>query len=203
MSELLPPSAERLERAIAEAAGDIERVPVVIREIWDPDTCPANVLPWLAWAFSIDDWDDNWSEQHQRDSIRVAIVGQRHKGSIGAVRNALGALGIEARVQEWFAQKPSGTPYTFWLWLEAEQTPVTTEGIEQALKIIERLKSLRSHLNKIQVRATSRTRTRVATVTNLGAEVTIAHFTGRPLVVNEGALAMPHTLMATDINIVI
>lgn len=188
MSELLPPSVSRLERAIAEAAGEIGSVPVVVRDVWNPDTCPGQVLPWLAWAFSVDDWDEGWSDAQKRDSIRVAIAVQRHKGTIGAVKDALGALGIEARVQEWFAQEPAGSPYTFKLWLESEQTPVTVEGIAQVLEIVERLKSLRSHLDQIRVRALSRSRARVATATNLGAEITLSQFTPRPLVANELAI---------------
>lgn len=188
MSELLPPNAAALERAVAEAAGELGSVPVVVREVWNPDTCPPQVLPWLAWAFSVDDWDEAWSDAQKRDSIRVAIAVQRHKGTIGSVKDALGALGIEARVQEWFAQAPEGEPYTFRLWLESEQTPVTVDGIEQVLEIVERLKSLRSHLDQIRVRALSRSRARVATATNLGSEVTAPNFTPRLLVANELAI---------------
>lgn len=190
MPDLLPPSVSRLERAIAEAAGEIDAVPVTVRSVWNPDTCPGQVLPWLAWAFSVDDWDESWTDDQKRDSIRMAIAVQRHKGTIGAVKDALGALGIDARVQAWFAQEPTGEPYTFKLWLESEQTPVTADGIAQALVIVERLKSLRSHLDEILVRAITRSRGRVATATNLGSEVTVSHFKPRQLVPNALAIVV-------------
>ncbi|MDT0501907.1 MULTISPECIES: phage tail protein I [unclassified Halomonas] len=175
MSELLPPNAAALERAVAEAAGELGSVPVVVREVWNPDTCPPQVLPWLAWAFSVDDWDEAWSDAQKRDSIHVAIAVQRHKGTIGSVKDALGALGIEARVQEWFNQTPAGAPYTFKLWLESNQTPVTQTGIAQVLEIAERLKSLRSHLDEILVRATSQSRVTAASGANLGTEITVGY----------------------------
>ncbi|EHS5692594.1 TPA: phage tail protein I, partial [Escherichia coli] len=53
-SRLLPTGSSPLEVAAAKACAEIEKTPVRIRELWNPDTCPANLLPWLAWAFSVD-----------------------------------------------------------------------------------------------------------------------------------------------------
>lgn len=190
MSDLLPPNATELERAIAEAAGDIQNVPITIREIWDPATCPTNVLPWLAWAFSVEDWNEDWSELQNRETIRTAIAVQQHKGTIGAVREALASLGIDLRIQEWFNQVPAGEPYTFRIWLESEQTPVTNVGIDQVLTIVERLKSLRSHLDRVLVRTTTRSRARVAAAANLGEQITVNQFNARPIVTNELAFVV-------------
>lgn len=55
-SRLLPTGSSPLEVAAAKACAEIEKTPVSIRELWNPDTCPANLLPWLAWAFSVDRW---------------------------------------------------------------------------------------------------------------------------------------------------
>lgn len=59
-SRLLPTGSSPLEVAAAKACAEIEKTPVSIRELWNPDTCPANLLPWLAWSFSVDRWDDKW-----------------------------------------------------------------------------------------------------------------------------------------------
>lgn len=190
MSDLLPPNATELERAIATALGEIQTVPVAIRDIWNPDTCPAEILPWLAWAFSVEDWNESWTDQQKRETIRSAISVQQHKGTIGAVREALASLGIDLRIQEWFNQSPAGDPYTFRVWLESEQTPVTAGGIDQVLTIIERLKSLRSHLDRVLVRTTTRSRVRVATAANLGEQITVNQFDARPIVTNELAFVV-------------
>jgi phage tail P2-like protein len=188
MSDLLPPNATELERAIAEAAGDIQNVPITIREIWDPATCPTNVLPWLAWAFSVEDWNEDWSELQKRETIRTAIVVQQHKGTIGAVRDALDSLGIKIRVQEWFNQNPSGAPYTFKLWLEADQIPIQPEKLPRVINIVERIKSLRSHLEEILVQAITESRLKTGSVSNLGQQITVTNHVSRELIINELAV---------------
>lgn len=62
-SRLLPTGSSPLEVAAAKACAEIEKTPVSIRELWNPDTCPANLLPWLAWAFSVDRWDEKYRKR--------------------------------------------------------------------------------------------------------------------------------------------
>lgn len=50
-SRLLPTGSSPLEIAAAKACAEIEKTPVSIRELWNPDTCPANLLPWLRGPF--------------------------------------------------------------------------------------------------------------------------------------------------------
>jgi phage tail P2-like protein len=88
---LLPPNATVLERRIA-ASGFVTpsgRVPT----LWNADTCPAALLPWLAWAESVDEWDDTWAEQRKRDVIKASRAIHRMKGTPAAIRRALAALG--------------------------------------------------------------------------------------------------------------
>lgn len=78
-SRLLPTGSSPLEVAAAKACAEIEKTPVSIRELWNPDTCPANLLPWLAWSFSVDRWDDKWPEATKRAVIRDAYFIHCHK----------------------------------------------------------------------------------------------------------------------------
>lgn len=71
-TRLLPVGSSPLEVAAARACAEIENTPVPLRRLWSPDDCPANLLPWLAWAFSVDRWDENWPEATKRDVIRAA-----------------------------------------------------------------------------------------------------------------------------------
>ncbi|MEI8631422.1 phage tail protein I [Vibrio sp. PP-XX7] len=59
-SAVLPPNATGAERAIVDAI--TPDLPVTIRDLWDPETCPADFLPYLAQSFSVDRWDMSWSE---------------------------------------------------------------------------------------------------------------------------------------------
>ena len=44
---LLPVGSSALEVAAAEACAELENVPVPLRQLWDPLTCPAKFLPYL------------------------------------------------------------------------------------------------------------------------------------------------------------
>ncbi|MDO5101487.1 MAG: phage tail protein I [Lautropia sp.] len=98
---LLPPNATTLERALAEVTARVDEAPVPIRELWRADTCPAHLLPWLAWAMSVDEWDSTWPEETKRASIRDAAQIQRHKGTVWAIKRVLANAGYgDARLIE-------------------------------------------------------------------------------------------------------
>lgn len=92
---LLPPNATLLERAVEAACAPLGDIPVPISTIWNPDTCPAALLPWLAWALSVDTWDSNWSEGTKRAVIAASYDVHRHKGSVWSVKEAIRAAGFE------------------------------------------------------------------------------------------------------------
>lgn len=61
MISLLPPNATELERAlellIDARIGDIS---TPLRDLWSAENCPEALLPWLAWALSVDQWSADW-----------------------------------------------------------------------------------------------------------------------------------------------
>lgn len=190
MPDLLPPSATDVERALAELFKRLNELPVPIRDMWNADTIPVALLPWLAWAFSVDEWAGHWSEQQRRDTIKNALAVQRMKGTIGSVRQGLAALGIDARVQEWMNQIPAGDPYTFKLHLQADQTPVDLDGIKAALAVLERSKNLRSHLDGIYVSARSAAQLHAGAAAGIGHEITLTEYRAAMLVINELAIVL-------------
>ena len=88
MSDLLPINATPAERAISLAIERHAQVPIRVREMWNPDSCPENLLAWMAWAFGVDEWDVNWTDIQKRSVIKRSVVVHRYKGTIGAVRDA-------------------------------------------------------------------------------------------------------------------
>jgi phage tail P2-like protein len=109
---LLPPNSTLLERAIEAAMHKrLNALPVPIRDLWNADTCPAHLLGWLAWAKSVDVWDESWPEAQKRAVIKASRFVHQHKGTIGAVRRALDALGIGLEIREWF--ETGDAPGTF------------------------------------------------------------------------------------------
>jgi phage tail P2-like protein len=151
--DLLPPNADPQERAQSEAIARLSDVPLLVRESWNPQTCPAALLPWLAWALSVDEWDTAWTEQEKRDVIQASLMIHRHKGTIGAVRRALTPLGYLIEVVEWWEMTPQGDPYTFSIVMGTGSKPVTAELYEKAERIVLTYKNLRSHLRALTVKA--------------------------------------------------
>jgi phage tail P2-like protein len=175
MSDLLPSNATEQERAVAAVMSLIGSPDPLVREVWSPELCPSNVLPWLAWGLSVDQWDPAWTDDQKRASIRSALSVQKIKGTIGAVRIALGAIGIGARVVEWHRQQTPGDPFTYRLLLEAGANAATLEAIRAALSIVDRTKSLRSHLELIEVSAGTLAGPYAAAWSSVGTEITLAY----------------------------
>lgn len=151
--DLLPSSATAQERSLSETTARLSDVPVMVRQSWNPDTCPAALLPWLAWALSVDEWDTTWSEQEKRDVIKASFSIHKHKGTIGAVRRALTPLGYLIEVVEWWETTPKGDPYTFSIVMGTGSKPVTADLYEKAERIVLTYKNLRSHLKSLTVKA--------------------------------------------------
>jgi phage tail P2-like protein len=107
---LLPRSASAREQALlaAELARLSLQLPEMIATVWDPTTCPVELLPWLAWAVSVDVWHTDWPEATRRAVIAAAPGVHRLKGTRRAVRSALDALGIKADIVEWWEASPPG-----------------------------------------------------------------------------------------------
>ena len=140
---LLPPNATPFERALEQALARIEEVPVPIDTLWDPNRCPADLLPWLAWAWSVDEWDPDWPEHVKRRVIAAAPEVHRLKGTRAAVERALKAIGVFAEIVEWWQRSPKGQPGTFSVtaWVNEQLRPggvVLTERVQRQIDRIVR-----------------------------------------------------------------
>lgn len=188
MSDLLPYNATPQERALSESVARVGAVPVPIREVWSADDCPADKLAWLAGAFSVDEWQPSWTEAQKREFIKRSVDVHRHKGTIGAVVDALGALGIEARVQEWFNQVPAGEPYTFRILLDANQIGIGEATMIALFGVVERTKNLRSHLERVSLSVRSVGGPSALATAGMGNEITMPAYLPPVVVSNETAL---------------
>jgi phage tail P2-like protein len=166
---LLPHNATAQERALEAVIAPPLMPPVPLREIWDPETCPANLLPWLAFAFSVDEWSPDWPEAAKREVIRQSFQIHRRKGTVGAMRRALEAVFDQAQLREWF--DTGDAPHTFRVAL----TDVVqgSSSIAAAKAIIKRTKPARSHLNVIQVQTAPEASLRVGSAVAVRISQTI------------------------------
>lgn len=143
MPSLLPPNATPLERHIEALTERLDVMPPPFEQIWNADTCPVHLLPWLAWAFSVDEWDSNWSEAQKRQTIKDSAFIHKHKGTRAAVERALSVLPFESQLLEWFEQSPSSNPYTFLI----QTTPldISVNDAATLIRLVNAAKNLRSH----------------------------------------------------------
>lgn len=145
-ARLLPPNASELERLAADALAQLEQVPVPLRQLWNPDTCPEPLLPYLAWAFSVDRWSQAWPVSAKRAAIRAAYFIHAHKGTIGALRRVVEPLGYLIEVREWWEEVPLGVAGTFRLLVGVLETGITEEMYNELTWLIDDAKPVSRHL---------------------------------------------------------
>lgn len=150
-ADLLPPNATSLERRAAQALAQIERVPIPIRELHDPDRCPVELLPYLAWARSVDRWDDSWSERTKREVIKASTFVHRHKGTIGALRRVVEPLGYLIRIVEWWQTDPPGPRGTFELEISTLESGITEELYDALVLFLEDAKPASRHITRLAI----------------------------------------------------
>lgn len=153
MNSLLPRNATAAERAIEAAAARVGDVPTPVRDLWNPDTCPPALLPWLAWALSIDGWKPYWPEHIKRARVRAAIAIQRTKGTAASVRQVVASFGGVVQLREWFQLDPPGDAHTFDMVLtlsgEGGET-ATAQFADDVIAEVQRTKPVRSHFTFTQ-----------------------------------------------------
>lgn len=156
---MLPPNATAQERALEGATARIGDVPTPLRDVWNPDTCPAHILPWLAWAFGVDEWDAGWSDEAKRNTIRDAVMIQRRKGSVWAIKRAVAAAGygdsqlIEGNSNHSYNGADThnglithGDPTAWALYRFVLQRPISNPQAAQVRRILDYIAPVRCHL---------------------------------------------------------
>ncbi|MFM2482786.1 phage tail protein I [Celerinatantimonas sp. YJH-8] len=150
-NSMLPANATRLEKALVQAITPDLDVP--IRDVWDPQRCPSSFLPYLAQSFSVDRWDENWSDDDKRAAIEAAFFVHKHKGTKAAIRRVVEPLGFLIEIREWWQQASIGNPYTFSLVIGVKDKGMTDAMYEQMVKLIFDAKPLRADLIGLDIQA--------------------------------------------------
>jgi phage tail P2-like protein len=148
---LLAPKSTALQRAIAQACAPLGDIPVPIRTLLNPDACPVSFLPHLAWAFSVDRWDDAWPEETKRAAIKSAYFIHRYKGTVAAVRRVVETLGYLVKIDEWWQTEPKGPRGTFALEVGVSDSGITDELRAELERLIEDAKPKSRHLTGLAI----------------------------------------------------
>lgn len=98
---LLPPNSTELERDLEITLRSALLIDVPVADLWHPHRCPADFLPWLAYAVGVEEWGSDWPESIKRDVIAATPDIRRHRGTVWAVREALRSAGYaDAHIEE-------------------------------------------------------------------------------------------------------
>lgn len=92
MAHILPANATVYERTLASQVDHLLDLPIPIRDLWNPWTCPEDLLPYLAWALSVDIWSSDWPITKRRSVIANAIKHHRLKGTLAGTETYLSLI---------------------------------------------------------------------------------------------------------------
>ncbi|GAB7197794.1 phage tail protein I [Dickeya oryzae] len=143
-NSLLPPSASDFMRNVASSTQRLSEIAVCLDTLWSAERCPAQLLPYLAWALSVDRWDKRWSEQTKRQVIKAAWLVHRQKGTLAALRRVVEPFGYLIRVTEWW--QTGGQPGTFRLDIGVQDAGITEETYLELERLIADAKPVSRHL---------------------------------------------------------
>jgi phage tail P2-like protein len=172
---LLPTGSSALEVAAAEALASPGAMSVPLRQLWNPYACPVELLPYLAWAWSVDRWDSAWPESTKRAVVAASQYVHRHKGTIGAIRRVVEPLGYLIKIIEWW--KTNEAPGTFRLDVGVLDTGITEEMYNELERLIADAKPVSRHLIGLSINLDGSGRIPVAAACYSGDELSVYPYT--------------------------
>lgn len=171
MNSLLPPGSSPLERRAAEACAGISDLLVPLRDLWNPAHCSIKFLPYLAWAFSVDGWDEKWPEAKKRKAVIDAFLIHQKKGTCASVRQVVEDMGYSATLVEWFdIGDPSGT---FRLDVDVNDLGITEIALNELNRLISGVKPVSRHISQMSITARTSGITHIGTAHTCGDIITV------------------------------
>ncbi|MEI7221538.1 phage tail protein I [Pectobacterium carotovorum] len=186
-NSLLPVGSSELEIAAAKACAALSRTPIPLRQLCNPDACPLKLLPYLAWAFSVDRWDEKWPEVIKSQAIKDAYFIHRHKGTIGALRRVVEPFGYLIRIIEWWQNGEA--PGTFRLDIGVQDSGITEEVFNELERLIADAKPASRHLLGLNINLDTQGAAYVAATSYSGDTLTVYPY-------------FPETITASGLDVV-
>ncbi|ENZ7702627.1 TPA: phage tail protein I [Klebsiella pneumoniae] len=160
-----------LEQRAAAACAVISDLSVPLRDLWNPWRCPVKFLPYLAWAFSVDRWEETWSETEKRQAVSDAFWIHQRKGTVAAVRRVIETLGYSMTLQEWWeVADPAGT---FRLEIDLNDIGITEPMIKELERIIGDAKPVSRHISQLTLSASTDSIVSIGTAAFDGEVITV------------------------------
>lgn len=160
-----------LEQRAAETCAVISDLSVPLRDLWNPWRCPVKFLPYLAWAFSVDRWEETWSETEKRQAVSEAFWIHQRKGTVAAVRRLIETLGYSMTLQEWW--EVADRAGTFRLEIDLNDIGITETMIKELERIIGDAKPVSRHISQLTLSISASGTASVGAVVMDGEVITV------------------------------
>lgn len=118
-------------------------------QVLDIDHVHESYLPWLAWWFRVDTWNDAWPLERKRAVVKNGLTLYKYKGTIWAVERALDLTGFDPKLTVWHQMNPPGEKGTFLVEATQEQGGLTQKDYENVVTLVESNKQGSQHWNMI------------------------------------------------------
>lgn len=153
LRDILPPNLQS-DSAVAKVAEAIDphlnliastvRLAYVYSRI---DELSGEQLDHLAVQFHVAVWNSLWSKEKKLTVIKATIETKRRRGTLLAVKEAIGSIVSPFEITEWWQQEPKAEPYTFGVTIPLDDIgkDLTSEEQEELFDLIYEAKSIRSH----------------------------------------------------------
>lgn len=153
-NSLLPPSSTAWMRSAESASARLSAITVALRTLWTPTACPVDLLPYLAWALSVDRWDKSWPAAKKVAAIQQSYWLHRRKGTRAAVRRVIEDMGFSATFAEWF--DVGDEPGTFRLEVDVNDVGLTPKTLDELNRLIGDAKPVSRHLAQMTIAVSSK-----------------------------------------------
>ncbi len=111
------------------------------------DELTSDQLDHLAVQFHVAVWNSLWKKDKKLAVIKATIETKRRRGTLLAVKEAVGSIVSPFEIVEWWQQEPKGQPFTFSVTIPLDDIgkDLTAEEQEELFDLIYEAKSIRSH----------------------------------------------------------
>jgi phage tail P2-like protein len=140
-TDLLPSNATDYERVLALTAARLSDLSEAIVSPFNIQKTAPQTLPWLAWLFSVAEWNPSLDTQSQRNLIANSVKIHTKKGTRAAIEKAMQQIGDTLEIEEWWEEKQTektfsrtNQPYHFSVNLNLNKS-VTTLDAAKLIKI--------------------------------------------------------------------
>lgn len=173
-SSLLPSNRTPLEQALAQLSTGDAQLANVLRHMHSVETCPAELLPWLAIQRSVDRWDPEWSEPIKRKVVTDSFEVHKRKGTVGALRRVVEPFAEIIDITEWHQLEPMGAPGTFSMSLALFDSGLSDTAIAELERMINDTKPVSRHLVGLSITYSPNGTYYIGAGISSGDEVTIS-----------------------------